>query len=136
MVNIVLDTNALISALGWKKGNPRRIFEKCLFGEYRLVESRNLIEEFTSVMKRPKFDFISEEEKQEFLIHLLQMCDLVEPKTQIEAIKEDPKDNIVLECAVEGKADFIISGDPHLLKLKEFKGIKILNPKEFLNIIK
>ena len=132
MVNIVLDTNALISALGWKKGNPRRIFEKCLFGEYRLVESRNLIEEFTSVMKRPKFDFISEEEKQEFLIHLLQMCDLVEPKTQIEAIKEDPKDNIVLECAVEGKADFIISGDPHLLKLKEFKGIKIVKPAEFL----
>ncbi|MEK6982940.1 MAG: PIN domain-containing protein [Nanoarchaeota archaeon] len=67
MFNIVIDTNTLISALGWKKGNPRKVFEKCLFEECKLIESRNLIEEFTSVTKRSKFNFISEEEKQEFL---------------------------------------------------------------------
>ena len=132
MVKVVLDTNTLISALGWKKGNPRIIFQHCLSEKNTLVESKDLIKEFLLVINRPKFDFISKEEKQEFLIYLFQICDLVEPKNTIRIIKDDPADNIVLECAVEGKADFIVSGDKHLLKLKEFGGIKIVNSKEFL----
>ena len=134
MARVVLDTNNLISALGWKKGNPRIIFQHCLSGKNRLVESKDLIKEFILVINRPKFDFISKEEKQKFLIYLFQICDLIEPKNSIRIIKDDPMNNIVLECAVEGKADFIVSGYKHLLKLKEFRGIRILNSKEFLNI--
>ena len=66
---------------------------------------------------------------------LLQISYLVEPKNKVNAIKEDHMDNIVLETALEGKADYIISGDGHLLKLKEFKGTKIVNSKEFLDLI-
>ncbi|MBI2630224.1 putative toxin-antitoxin system toxin component, PIN family [Candidatus Pacearchaeota archaeon] len=58
---------------------------------------------------------------------------IVEPKTKIEIIKDDPDDNKIIECAIEGKVDFIISQDNHLLNLKEFQGIKIVSPKEFLN---
>lgn len=134
MVKIVIDTNNLISALGWKKGNPRKIFDQCLLGKHKLVESRDLIKEFITVMARPKFAFVSEHEKQEFLIHLLQMCELVEPKTTISVIKDDPKDNIVIECAAEGKVDFIVSGDHHLLDLKKYKDIKTITPKEFLGL--
>ena len=134
MARVVLDTNNLISALGWKKGNPRIIFQQCLSGKNILVESKNLIKEFLLVINRPKFNFISKEEKQEFLVYLFQICDLVEPKNTIKIIRDDPTDNIVLECALEGKADFIVSGDKHLLKLKEFRGIKIVNSKEFLKI--
>ena len=134
MARVVLDTNNLISTLGWKKGNPRIIFQHCLSGKNTLVESKNLIKEFLLVINRPKFNFISKEEKQEFLIYLFQICDLVEPKNTISIIKNDPADNIVLECALEGKADFIVSGDKHLLKLKEFRGIRIVNSKEFLKL--
>ena len=136
MVKVVLDTNTIISALGWKDGNPRKVLELCIFGACNLVESINLIKEFISVISRHKFNFITEEEKSQFLVFLLQVSNLVEPKVKFEAIKEDPKDNIVLECAVEGKVDYIISGDQHLLKLKEFKGIKIITSKEFLDLVK
>ena len=57
-------------------------------------------------------------------------------KTRINAIKEDPHDNIILEATAEMKIDYIISGDNHLLQLKEFNGAKILDPKQFLGIIK
>lgn len=135
MIRVVLDTSILISALGWKKGNPRKIFEGCLSGEYQLIESMDLIKEFLEVFQRDKFSFIAGEDKQEFITNLLKICYLVDPKIKIEIIHDDPDDNIVLECASKGKASYIISGDLHLLKLKEFKGIKIVKPNEFLNIV-
>jgi len=135
MIKVVLDTSILISALGWKKGNPRKIFEGCLSSKYQLIESIDLIKEFLEVFQRDKFSFIAKEDKQEFITNLLKICYLIDPKTKINIIKEDTDDNIVLECAFEGKVNYIISGDPHLLKLKEFKGIKIVKPKEFLDII-
>src|SRR3989344_5360634 len=124
MIRLVLDTSTLISALGWKKGNPRKIFEDCLSGKYQLIESIDLINEFLKVFNRDKFSFISKEDKQEFIVRLFEICNLVEPKTKLNIIEDDPEDNIVLECALEGNANYIISSDPHVLKLKEFKGIK------------
>ena len=135
MIKAVLDTNTLISALGWKEGNPRKIFELCILGKCRLIESMELIKEFVSVISRHKFSFINEEEKNQLLIFLLQISILVEPKQKFNGC-EDPKDNIILECAVEGNADYIVSGDQHLLKLKQFKGIKIITAKEFLDLAK
>jgi len=134
MIRLVLDTNVLISALGWKDGNPRKIFEGCISGKYQLIESIDLIREFLDVFNRNKFSFISKEDKQEFVFQLLEMCELIETRTKIKAIKEDPNDNVVLECALDGKAKYIISGDPHLLNLKEFKGIKILKASDFLDL--
>ncbi len=135
MIKAVLDTNTLISALGWKDGNPRKVLEFCILGKCKLTESIGLIKEFVSVISRPKFYFINEEEKNQFLIFLLQISNLVEPKIKLNVIKDDPTDNIILECAVEGKVDYIVSGDQHLLQLKEFKGIKIVTAKKFLEII-
>ena len=60
---------------------------------------------------------------------------IVEPKVKLDIAKEDPKDNIILECAKEGSVNFIITNDNHLLKLKEFEGIKILKPMELLKLI-
>ena len=56
---------------------------------------------------------------------------IVEPKEKIDAVKDDPKDDIFIETAVAGNVDYIISQDNHLLKLKEFRGIKIITPDEF-----
>ena len=93
------------------------------------------MKEFLTVVKRPKFNFISDEDKQAFSLHLLQNCELVETTSKLNIVKDDPTDNIVLECAVDGKVDYIVSGDGHLLKIKEFHGIKIFSPKLFLNLL-
>jgi putative PIN family toxin of toxin-antitoxin system len=135
MTKVVIDTNTLISAMGWKNSKPRKIIEGCLYNKWGLVESIDLLREFIEVIQRPKFNFISEEDKKEFLINLMNICDFVEPKKKLELIKDDPDDNIVLECALEGNVDYIISGDEHLLKLKKFENIKIVSSDNFLKII-
>lgn len=133
-MRVVLDTNALVSALGWE-GNPRAVFSGCVLGTYLLVESRDLLKEFLDVILRQKFSYLSREDIREFSVHLLQVCELVEPKRKLSIVREDPKDNIVLECAAEGKVDYIVSGDKHLLDLKEFEEIKIVTPAEFLKLL-
>jgi putative PIN family toxin of toxin-antitoxin system len=60
---------------------------------------------------------------------------IVKPSKRIFAIQEDPDDNRVLECAVEGSAKYIISGDTHLLNLRQYKNIRIVSPDEYLAIL-
>ena len=134
MKRIVIDTNTLISALGWKKGNPRKVLDSVFNEKNKLIESKETIDEYDEVVSREKFDFITKEEKQEFKLGLLRVAEIVEPKTKVNLIKADPDDNMFLECASEGKADYIISGNDHLLKQKEFNGIKIVTPREFVEL--
>jgi len=68
--------------------------------------------------------------------NLLNTAELVAPTECIELLTADPTDNKVLECACECNADYIVTGDRHLLDLKEFRGIKIVRPAEFLRLFK
>ena len=61
---------------------------------------------------------------------------IVEPREKINIVKDDPKDDIFIETAVAGNVDYIVSQDNHLLKLKEFRGIKIITPEEFNALLK
>ena len=130
---IVLDTNILISALGWK-GNPRVIFDRVIAGEFELILSYKQLNELLRVLNYPKFKF-TDEQKDRFLSILLEVATLVKTESEVNVIKEDPSDNVILEPANEMKVDYIISGNDHLLKLKEFKGAKIITAKEFLDIV-
>ena len=64
---------------------------------------------------------------------VISYSEIVYPKEKVNVVKEDPKDNMVLECAIACKADYIITGDKHLLKLKEFRSIKIVKPSYFFH---
>lgn len=127
---IILDTNILISALGWK-GKPKQIFKQVLEKELELVISQKQLQELKRVMNYPKFSF-TENQKTKFLSILLEIANIVETHDNLDIIKEDPDDNIILETAIENNADIIITGDQHLLKLQKFKNIKIITPAEFL----
>lgn len=129
---IVIDTNNLISALGWE-GKSKELFRKVIDKEYDLFMSIKQIVELKEVMKYPKFSF-SEEQKRKFLEILFEIATIVDTKTNLDVVKEDPDDNILLECAIEANADYIISGDEHLKKLKEFGKIKIVSVSEFLKV--
>ncbi len=125
-----LDTNILISALGWK-GKPKQVFAKVLNGEVELVISNKQFNELERVLDYPKFSF-TEQQKKRFKALVLSVATLVKPEEKINMIKEDPADNVVLECGVAGNVNYIITGDPDLLKLREFRGIKIRTAREFL----
>jgi len=126
---VVLDTNILVSALNFP-GNERKVFELFLEGEIEVFISPFILEELKETLER-KFKW-NEIDVLEILKRIRDKANLIEPKIRISVIKEYA-DNRILECAVEAKADFIISGDKrHLLPLKEFRGIKIVNSKDFL----
>ena len=131
---IVLDTNILISALGWR-GKPNEIFRKVINGELELIISKKQIEELQLTLEYPKFSF-TESQKSRFLEILLAVARIVENHGKFDLIKDDPDDNVILGSAIENNADFIISGDMHLLRLRKYNNIKIVTAAEFLDIIK
>ena len=134
-MNVVLDTNVLVSALV-KAGKPRDLFKK-LVKEKQLVLSKAILEEFLDVIEDPKVaKYVSERDVTVFLKTLGNAARIVQLKSRFNAVKEDPDDDIIVRAAYDGKASYIVSGDKHLLALKEFKGIKILTVDEMLNIIR
>jgi uncharacterized protein len=134
MVTVVLDTNVLISAL-LGHGKPRRLFNK-LIEEHTIITSKQMLAELLDVLSREKFQKIKRIQADEFLSILLSRSTLVTVRRPQKIVKEDPDDDLVLGTADEGKAEYIVSGDKHLLKLGEHKGIKIITVNEMLDILR
>jgi len=130
VLKVVLDTNVLISAILFG-GKPRQILEKAIRGEIRLCLSQPILEELKGVLQRSKFDY-SAEMIQVILTELTGIADFVNPSKTIDVVYEDPDDNRILECAVEAEANYIITGDSHLLKLIRYRNIEVLNAGAFL----
>ena len=130
MLRVVLDTNVLISAILFG-GKPRQILEKAIRGEIRLCISEPILEELKGVLQRSEFDY-SAEMIQVILTELTGIADFVNPSKTIDVVYEDPDDNRILECAVEAEANYIITGDSHLLKLIRYRNIEVLNAGAFL----
>ena len=66
---------------------------------------------------------------------LRRLCRVVNPAIRVKAVKQDPDDDKIIECAIEAGSDYIITGDKHLLELGGYKTIKILNPAEFIKLM-
>ena len=133
MVKVVVDTNILISATLFG-GNPEKILNLVEEGKIKILISEEILEEFRKVLQK-KFGF-SLNMAELAASGIGETFTLITPIQRINIIKEKEADNRVLECAVEGKAQYIITGDiKHLQPLKEYRGIKILSPAQFLKAI-
>ena len=133
MIRCVFDTNALLSALLFNRSVPQQALLWALQHGVILM-SITLSEELGDVLSRPRFDrYISRQERDEFLQALLDDSELVEIVEPIR-ICRDPKDDKILELAVSGNAEYIVTGDADLLALNPFRGIAIIAPAEFLRV--
>lgn len=132
-MRITVDTNILISSLGWN-GAESAIIEMVLESKLELCLSTQILGEFYRVVRYPKFGF-SDGEIDGFIGRLLAGAVLVEPGLALSVITEDPDDNKVIECAVEGNSRYIISGDRHLLNLGKYQGIEIMRAPDFIKEI-
>jgi putative PIN family toxin of toxin-antitoxin system len=129
-LRIVLDSNVLISAIHFGS-LPREVFRRAVEGRVEVFVSPAILEELRGVLRRPKFGMpASQVEK--IVEEFCAVAELVEPTVRIKAVPADPPDDRVLECAVASRADFIVTGDGHLLHLGMFRGIRILSPRQFL----
>ncbi|MEK6918341.1 MAG: putative toxin-antitoxin system toxin component, PIN family [Nanoarchaeota archaeon] len=134
MLRIVPDTNVLISAF-ISEGNEYKFLRLARQGKFHLILSSEILEEFNEVIARDKFGFSARQITDFNTQLLLTASEIVSPKERLKVVKDDPDDDKIIETAVEGKADYIISGDNHLLKIKGFRGIKIMNAGEFLRTL-
>ena len=127
----VIDTNVLISAIFWT-GSPKRLLNRVRRGEVTFVTSRVLLDELKEILVRPDKPFkLSEEEADRVVKAIQNVAEVVETQSQVRVCR-DEKDNKVLECAVDGRAEWIITGDAHLLELQSFKNVRIVTVAEFL----
>jgi hypothetical protein len=134
---LVLDTNVLISALISPTGHPAEIVRLWEQDRFELASSPALISEFEKTLAYPKIRKLLpqvEEKGPRFLARLQSNAIMVEPEIGLDVIEIDPTDNRVLECAVAAEAQYIISGDKHLLSLKQYRGIIILSPAGFITL--
>lgn len=130
-MRVVLDTNVLVSAL-ITEGKTAKLLQVLLEKNVELLLSKPILDEFVDVMSRARLrEYVGSEEIEKFLELLLCVALIVDVRSNFH-VTSDTADNIVLAAAHDGKANYIVSGDRHLLDLKNFKGIKILNPAQML----
>lgn len=137
MIRVVIDANVLVSAVLKPQSNPDKIIDLIKQGRIVLVMSHDILAELKRVLLYPKIRKVLKLTTKEIGESLAQMASaaIITPgRIRVEAIESDPDDNRYLECAVEARADFIISGDRHLKDLKNFQGIEIVDPATFLEL--
>ncbi|MEK7375978.1 MAG: putative toxin-antitoxin system toxin component, PIN family [Candidatus Margulisiibacteriota bacterium] len=129
----VLDTNVYISALLFG-GIPAQVIDLAREKKILILTSSNILFELAGVLQ-DKFKF-QRKMILDVIAEIKRYSAVIFVKTKIYSIKEDPADNMILECAVEGKADYIVTGDKkHIRPLNHYKGISIKLPREFIKEI-
>src|SRR3989338_4755931 len=135
-MKVTVDTNFLISATQWNYSVGHKLLNEFILSEtkiFKIFTTQDILDETIKVLERD-FEY-SKNEAKNIIEKILLFASLIEPKQKVEIIKDDPDDNKVIECAVESSSNYIITYDRHLLKLKDYKGIKIIKPEEILKII-
>lgn len=133
-----MDTNVVVSAVLSQGSPPDSILQSWRRGAFQLVTSAPLLRELQRVLARPHIAHRlgwSAQERNSFLADFSESATVVIPNKRLDVVKVDPADNRVLEAAVEGQADFVVSGDHDLLDIGSYEGIEIVTPARFNSIL-
>jgi len=128
-LKVVFDTNVLVAALVFPGGRGEAAVRRILDEQDQLVLSKPILDELLGVLAR-KFSRDAEELARVALF-LSDLSLAVRPRKRLHVVKDEP-DNRVLECAVAGRADMIVTGDKNLLALREYRGVRIVSLREYL----
>lgn len=132
-MRIVIDTNIVVSMiLGGAVGELVDAWDS---DQFQVIASAEIVEEYARVLARPKFS-LTRDIVEAILAYVQRRANFVAPVEEIAVIQDDPKDNMFLACADAGEADYIISGDPHLVAVVNFRGIPVLTPRAFMQVLK
>lgn len=131
-MHVVFDTNIYVSAFGIPGGRAEEAYLGALRGRFELFTSVPILTETATVLQR-KFDWA--EEKTRELVQAISRVAIVVRTTSRLRVVEDEPDNRILECAVHAHADFIVTGDRHLLILGNYKGVQLIRLTDFLELL-
>lgn len=138
-IRAVIDTSVMVSVAFPKAGLARELRDMIADGAFTLVTSRDLMAELYRVLHYPRIlkQFKpSKEDIDEFIGMIMEKALIVRGSYSTKKIQDDPSDDMFLACAMEAKADYIVSRDPHLRNLKHFHGIKIIDVKGFVERVR
>lgn len=138
MIKAVLDTNVLVSAMLRPLGKPAQIIDQQP-SRFELFLSESILDETWEVLQRKRIqkkDPITKQAIEAFFVRLRNASIMVIVVAVENIITEDPPDNVVLACAVQSNADYLVSGNLHFLNLKEHRNVKMVTPAQFLEILK
>ena len=130
-MKVVFDTNVLIAALVFPGGKGDAALHRIVEEKDRLVISKPIIDELLGVLAR-KFARDAEA-LSHAAVFISELAVMVAPRRRLRIVKDDP-DNRIIECALAGHADAIVTGDRALLALREYKGVRIISLREYLDI--
>jgi len=130
--NVVIDTNVMVSALLKSTGAPSKILDSWVQGRFVLIVSQEILDEYFEVLVRKAIepDLVGVLSRR-----MTRYAHLVRPKERLNVVEQDASDNKFLECALEAYAEYIVSGDRHLLDLKRFGETEIVTPSRFLKLM-
>jgi putative PIN family toxin of toxin-antitoxin system len=138
-MRVVLDTNTIISRYLSSSGPPAHIFQYWELGAFTLVISEPILAEIERVFSYPRINKrlrLGDKEIAGIVAGFATFGELVTPTQRLHVVEADPDDDMFIECAVEGKADYLVSGNTkHLTNLKEYQGIQILTPAQFVLVL-
>lgn len=130
-MRVVFDTNILVSALVFPGGRGEVALQRIIEERDELVFSKPVLDELLGILAR-KFSRDAEELAR-VAVFLSSVATFVRPRRKLQVVKDDP-DNRVLECALTGRAQAIVTGDRALLALENFRGVRLLSLREYLDI--
>lgn len=133
VLRVVLDTNVYVSAFAFPNSKTHLVWEQARKRTFRLLLSPDIVRETAGILRR-RFAFPDALALQT-LKQVTRVAELVTPKERLAIVAADPDDDRILECAVAGNADLIVSGDRDLLHLDVFQNIPIVSPVDFLRIL-
>lgn len=132
-MKVVFDTNIFISALVIPGGKAEEVYLNALKKKFQLYTSIAILTE-TAQKLREKFGW-EEDKIARLLKTIVKVATILKIRPRLHLLADEP-DNRILECAMAAKADFIVTGDKHLLSIKHFKNITIVRLSDFLEILK
>lgn len=136
MLSVVLDTNILASGALAPSSLPGQIVEKWRDGQFELIVSEHIINELEKTFKTPYFrKFIHPQNIDDFLDLLRTETTLIPITAKVAGVATHKEDDLILATAESGKASYVVTGDHGLQDVKQFKGIQILSPRNFADIL-
>jgi putative PIN family toxin of toxin-antitoxin system len=135
----VIDTSVMVSVAFAKEGLAKELRDMIADGAFTLVTSKPIMAELYRVLHYPhilKLFKPSEDDINEFIGMLIERSLITKGRYSLKKIEADPSDDMFLACALEAKADFIVSRDPHLRNLKQFHGVRIIDVKAFMEKVR
>jgi len=138
MLKVVLDTNILASATISQKGNPAKILALWRQQKFELIVTEKIMQEAWRVLFYPRvreISVLSTQEVTNLLLRLHNSATFIPTTLDLNVIEKDPTDDKYIIAALEGQADYIVSGDKHLLELASYQNIRIVSPGKFVEIL-